>query len=142
MMAKKRKAEAATDDQITEHFRWSEAACGEVEVPDDLRDNARRMAEALEVVRHALGDRPIVVLSWYRTPEANAACGGSPRSRHLLAEAADIRCPPLGARTIYAVCDRLQAEGAIPLGGLHAYTDRPQERQFVHIDIRGTRARW
>ncbi len=128
--------------QITEHFSWDEAASRGVPVPAEYRANARRLAEALEVVRAECGGRPVIILSWYRTPEHNEEVRGAPQSQHLVAAAADFRIPPLDARTVFAVCDRLQRSGAIPPGGLHAYTDRPAERQFVHLDVRGEIRRW
>ena len=48
----------------------------------------------LEPLRARLG-RPIIVTSGYRSPELNAAIGGSPHSQHCRGEAADIIVPGL-----------------------------------------------
>ncbi|GGI16470.1 D-Ala-D-Ala carboxypeptidase family metallohydrolase [Oxalicibacterium faecigallinarum] len=54
--------------------------------------NLKRVAAVLEEVR-ALFGMPIVVSSGYRSPELNAAIGGSRTSAHVLGLAADINCP-------------------------------------------------
>lgn len=53
-------------------------------------------AEAMEVVRSILGDRPIIVLSGYRSPAVNKAVGGSPTSAHMTGHAVDFICPSFG----------------------------------------------
>ncbi|MEO0855054.1 MAG: D-Ala-D-Ala carboxypeptidase family metallohydrolase, partial [Cyanobacteria bacterium J06648_11] len=77
--------------KISQHFTVGEAT----------NYDARRIPRTPEVekaiVRHALNlDRvrqkwggPIIVTSWYRPPEINAAVGGVPNSQHLLGSATD-----------------------------------------------------
>ena len=50
----------------------------------------------MEHVRTLLGDRPISVLSGYRSPEVNKAVGGSPTSAHRTGHAVDFICPSFG----------------------------------------------
>ncbi|QQQ19692.1 DUF882 domain-containing protein [Brevundimonas vitis] len=55
-----------------------------------------RTAERMEEVRKALGDKPISVLSGYRSPAVNKAVGGSPTSAHMTGHAIDFICPGYG----------------------------------------------
>lgn len=71
--------------------------------PDEFLPNLDQTAAGLERVRAFLGGLPIEVLSGYRSPAVNAAAHGSPRSQHLVGQAADIRCPKFGdPRTVAA----------------------------------------
>ncbi len=58
---------------------------------DEVTANLKRLANLiLQPLRDHLG-RPITINSAYRSPRVNASVGGSPRSQHMLGEAADIR---------------------------------------------------
>ena len=59
--------------------------------PPSAVSNLYRVALLLEQLRTALGNRPIIVNSGYRSPQVNAAVGSRPTSQHLLGCAADIR---------------------------------------------------
>ncbi len=48
----------------------------------------------LQALRHALGDKPITVSSGFRSYSCNDAVGGSPTSRHLYGDAADLTGTP------------------------------------------------
>lgn len=58
-------------------------------VPESLRKNCQYHAFSLERVRHELGDKTMVPLSWYRCPPHNAAVGGASASQHMQANATD-----------------------------------------------------
>ena len=61
--------------------------------PDvDSLANLRRLALDLEKVR-AITGKPLKIHSGYRSPEVNAAVGGSPKSYHMVGCAADIQAP-------------------------------------------------
>jgi len=62
--------------------------------PDAIARMIALCEDVLEPLRAELG-RPIIVTSGYRSPELNAAIGGSPRSQHCRGEAADIIVPGL-----------------------------------------------
>jgi GH25 family lysozyme M1 (1,4-beta-N-acetylmuramidase) len=123
---------------LSPHFSRKEAACNDpanTPVPDSLRANAQRQAFHLERVRHELGDKPLPVLSWYRTPQWNAHVGGVINSRHLQADATDFTtqtAASFGAGNFDAVCERVYAKGGF---GRYASGSR-------HGDARGSRARW
>lgn len=97
--------------------------CGAVMVDPEL---VRR----LQLARDRIG-RPLVVTSGYRCPEHNRAVGGAANSQHLLGNAADIVCQDLTVRQLYDTLEPL-----FPEGGMGLYSS------FVHVDTRGTRARW
>ena len=60
------------------------------DLPDHLEGNLRNLAEkVLQPVRDALG--PIIVTSAYRSPEVNRGVGGSSKSQHIQAQAADLK---------------------------------------------------
>lgn len=80
-------------------------------VPPELMGDLIYTARALEVVRTALGKHPVIVTSGYRSPEVNAAVGGSPTSQHMKGQAADIIVPGCG-RPI-EVCRRILEAGIV-----------------------------
>ncbi len=102
------------------------------------------------------------VLSGYRTPYYNKMIGNVPYSRHLFGGAADIfidedpkdglmddlnkdrRINYLDAQVIYKIIDDLYGRPRYTLfaGGLGWYKKTASHGPFVHIDVRGYRARW
>jgi zinc D-Ala-D-Ala carboxypeptidase len=102
--------------KLTEHFTLEEftdsqtaARKGIHNVPpagsQELK-NIRLTAETLEQVRTLLGDKPILVSSGYRSPQVNAAVGGSKSSAHMSGLAVDFSCPGFG--TPRAICKKLE----------------------------------
>ena len=104
-------------------------------VPSSLRANAQRQAFRCERLRHALGDKPLSALSYYRSPEHNAAVGGASQSRHMSADACDWSVDTIerfGRAKFVAAVERIWKDdgiGTYPGGSLHT-------------DSRGYRARW
>lgn len=77
---------------LSPHFTRKECASPDgVQIPESLRHGAQRQAFRMERYRHALGDRSISFLSWYRSPAHNAAVGGASESQHMKADATDRR---------------------------------------------------
>lgn len=84
---------------ISEHFTWAEVFHNRTLA--DMRSagitiyqNALQQAQRMEKVRAYLSkklkrDCPVTVISWWRSPMANSAVGGSNKSQHLLALATD-----------------------------------------------------
>ena len=70
--------------------------------------NLRHLAATLEKVRALLG-HPVLISSGYRSPELNAAVGGSSTSDHANGLAADLTCPKFG--TAEAVCVAIMDSG-------------------------------
>lgn len=71
---------------ITPHFTRSEFG----NPPVALLSNARRVCEALELLRKSCG-KPIIITSGYRDEEKNRQVGGVALSQHVTALAADFR---------------------------------------------------
>lgn len=84
--------------------------------------------ELLDELRHRCGFA-FVVTSGYRSPEHNAAIGGSPRSQHLLGRAADIAAD--------AHTGRIIVQEAFKLGGFNGIgINLKGSRRFIHLDNR------
>ena len=103
------------------------------------------------------------VMSGFRTPQYNAS-GGDPNgrsgiSRHMYGDAADIfidsdgngtmddldgdgRVTIRDARVIEAATDRVERAHPALVGGVGVYPGTGSHGPFVHIDVRGYRARW
>lgn len=128
---------------ITPHFSWAEAECHDgTEVPLELQPNARRLAMTLEKIRERWGG-PLVVISWYRTPEYNHRIHGAPKSRHVQADGADIApVSRLEVGNLRSLVEEMLRDGELPdLGGFGVY------RGWIHVDTRpkpasGHVARW
>ena len=113
------------------HFKLSEFACHDgTAVPQAYWSNVQRLMDELERVR-AVWDKPIVIVSGYRTAAYNKGCGGATHSQHLTANAADLTVQGVAPSTVYAKLDALY-----PREGLGKYAT------FTHLDLRGYRARW
>jgi zinc D-Ala-D-Ala carboxypeptidase len=65
--------------------------------PPPVLANLKRLAQALEVVRSALGGAPILVSSGYRSPALNKAVKGARNSAHVLGLAVDFSAPRFGS---------------------------------------------
>lgn len=62
-----------------------------------IMSNIYKLAELLEEVRKACGNKGVFITSGYRSPEVNKGIGGSKTSDHLTGSAADIRIPGYGS---------------------------------------------
>lgn len=107
---------------LSAHFSRSEFAdhrTGQVYVAPEL-------VRALEVLRHEIGDRPITIVSGYRSPSTNKAVGGASNSQHLWGRAADLS-DALGVTIEQAKAAGFSGIGVNPRG------------HVVHVDVRGGR---
>jgi uncharacterized protein YcbK (DUF882 family) len=128
---------------ITPHFSLDEFACkdGTSYPAEWITDRLALLCETLEVIRREAGDKPLRILSGYRTPAWNQRVEGSPRSQHVEGRAADIQHPSLTAAQLHSII--LLCHGGkklAALGGLGLY------ESFVHVDVRqnsdGRLRRW
>lgn len=118
------------------------------------------LEELLEAVnRPGHAASTFAILSGYRTPHHNRALRNAHYSQHLWGRAADIfidESPRDGmmddlngdgvvnradAEEMRVIVESLEASGNQP-GGLSAYPGTDSHGPFVHVDVRGTRARW
>jgi uncharacterized protein YcbK (DUF882 family) len=121
---------------LTKNFRLSEFACHDgTPVPSDLLKNVNALAFNLQVLREHL-NRPIIILSGYRTVTYNKSVGGAPHSQHLLAKAADIHVDGISPYSIARIIEDLIKENFMKEGGIGIYNT------FTHYDIRGFKTRW
>ena len=104
-------------------------------MPEEFRSNVEVLAENLQVLREYI-QKPIVVISGYRSPKYNRKIGGARRSQHLKASAADIIVPGMHPDDVRSTIIKLIKEGKMAKGGVGRYTT------FTHYDIRGWNARW
>lgn len=93
--------------------------------PDAVVRNLNRLIETLEQIRSALGDKPVIISSGYRSPALNATIGGSRNSAHMDGRAADIKAVGLPSRAVAVGI----AEAGIPLDQLIF------EGHWVHVGI-------
>jgi putative chitinase len=117
--------------------------------PNDAeKANLQRLAEFLEQVKSALGGKPLMVNSAFRSKAVNDAVGSKDTSQHRLGCAADIRVPGMTpdavVRTILAaqlpfdqIIREFDAWTHISVPNSAALKPR---RQALIIDRNGTRA--
>jgi hypothetical protein len=113
--------------QLTDHFSLEELIASETAArqgidnapPAALMPNLRALAAGLELVRTALGGRPIHINSGYRCKALNTRIGGAKLSRHMDGLAADILCPSFG--TPLEVCRAIVAAGVKPDQVIHEF---------------------
>ena len=89
---------------LSEHFSYAEMIYSETASRQGLdnepdaatTENLKLLCGVLEEVRVICGDNPITITSGYRSPEVNAAIGGSTNSAHMSGLAADFIVPMFG----------------------------------------------
>ena len=87
----------------------------------------------LQQIRNHYG-KPLHITSAYRTAKHNKAVGGKNNSQHLKGKGCDFYIEGIDTLELYYYCDLLIGDN----GGVGYYPDK----HIVHIDTRGSRARW
>lgn len=105
-----------------------------VKPPKELWGNIQKSMDKLEILREQLGNKPISILSGYRSPEYNAelyrishSTGGggvAKNSPHMRGTATDIKVRGLSPQDVYKKADALYTKG-----GVGSY------KTFVHVDL-------
>jgi len=122
--------------KLEKNFSLKEFKCRDgTDVPEELMDNVKLLARNLQVIREHL-EKPIRIISGYRTKRYNTRIGGARRSQHMLAKAADLKVMGVTPRELKEVIEKLIKDGLIVKGGVGLY------KTFVHYDVRGRNARW
>jgi len=77
------------------HLSWAELGCKDGTPYPSIWRRTRAVALALEfeAFRHLCGDRPLEILSGFRTSEWNRRVGGAGNSQHVQGRALDILKP-------------------------------------------------
>jgi uncharacterized protein YcbK (DUF882 family) len=125
-----------TEMQLTRNFCLQEFKCKDgTNVPSLLFKNVNALAFNLQILRDHV-NKPIQVISGFRTITYNKQVGGSPKSSHLRAMAADIKIPGYSPYDTSRIIEELIFEDFMKQGGIGLYDT------FIHYDIRGYKARW
>lgn len=132
-------------DRPSLHLSWDELACHDsvrTPYPLELRDTlGLNLGAAFELLRHECGDRPLTVLSGYRTGEYNdelkrRGLPAASRSQHILGTAFDVAMPSYFPTYGEFVAAAFRAREKRPelIKGIGVYP----ERRSLHLDIRGS----
>lgn len=123
--------------QLTKNFNSKEFDCKDgTKVPEKFLLNAKEVADNLQVLRDYLEVAVSITGSGYRTVKHNKKVGGAKFSQHLTASGADINAKGYEPKQLAEVIELLILKGKMKQGGIGVYPN------FVHYDIRGTKARW
>ena len=153
--------QAALDLPVSEHLRLGDV----LTTPDTPRLGApkyatidARLLEKLELVmdevdrlsKHPVRPR-ITVNSGFRPPAYNRTVKGAAKdSRHQYGDAADVKIDVNGdgrftlaeVRLVTRAVEAVERRHPDLAGGMGVYTGTHMRSPYVHIDARGTRARW
>ena len=97
---------------LSTHFTLEELTSSEVAARmgfdntpnEDEIQNLRRLAALLESVKSAVGMKPVMINSGFRSKKVNDAVGSKDTSQHRLGCAADIRVPGMTPRQVVDAC--------------------------------------
>ena len=90
-----------------EELTRSEAAArnGWDNTPNEAEiENLKRLAALLQEVKAAVGGKPVLINSGFRSKQVNDAVGSKDSSQHRLACAADLRVPGMTPRQVVEAC--------------------------------------
>jgi hypothetical protein len=151
---------------LSPHFHLKQFVCKQGSRYPKYLVLREELVDKLERLLEALNDRGIEattlhVMSGYRTPRYNRALGNVAHSAHLWGGAADVFVDEDGdgvmddldgngvvdsrdTRVLSEIVDELDASenDARLIGGLGRYRANHGHGPFVHVDVRGYRARW
>ena len=99
-------------DKLSEHFTYEELTRSDAAVrlgventPNDAEiENLKRLAGLLEEVKKAVGGKPVMINSGFRSKPVNDAVGSKDTSQHRLGCAADLRIPGMKPREVVEAC--------------------------------------
>ena len=104
-------------------------------MPPKVLENINILAVQLQALRNEI-NKPIMVISGYRSPKHNKAIGGVKNSQHLLGRACDIIVQGMTPIEVTADIEGLILSGKMLDGGIGTYSD------FTHYDFRAKKTRW
>jgi uncharacterized protein YcbK (DUF882 family) len=155
--------------RISEHFRLRDFLTkDQANVWPKYLVLQENLVDKLELLIGALSKRGVnvtrmSVMSGFRTPQYNergvGAGGRASNSRHQYGDAADVfvdndgngdmddlngdgRVNTADARWLAQVVEQVEREHPALIGGVGIYSATSAHGPFVHVDVRGTRARW
>jgi Peptidase M15 len=156
------------DTRVSEHFRLRDfVSHGQTDVWPKYVVLREPLLDKLELVIEDLNDHGVNaegmrIRSGFRTPDHNRAVrgeGSARDSRHQFGDAADVYIDAVGngkesdlngdgkvnfadVKLILDAVERVEARYPELVGGTGLYAYYGRSGPFVHIDVRGTRARW
>jgi zinc D-Ala-D-Ala carboxypeptidase len=97
---------------LSEHFTYDELVRSEtaerngwLNIPSNAeKENLIRLAALLEQVKAAVGGKPVMINSAFRSKQVNDAVGSKDTSQHRLGCAADLRIPGMKPREVVEAC--------------------------------------
>ena len=97
---------------LTEHFTLEELIHSDAAVRhgwDNIPNgdeiaNLTRLAQLLEQVKKAVGGKPVMINSGFRSKQVNDSVGSKDSSQHRIGCAADIRVPGMTPRQVVDAC--------------------------------------
>ena len=95
-----------------------------------------RLPQVLQHIRKLLGNKPVIVISGFRTPEHNTRIGGAARLLHMEGRAADLTQTCTDLVTMCRAAESALIKYKIP-GGICIYP----RSNFIHVDVRPQRWR-
>lgn len=98
--------------RLTPHFTLAELTNSEIaarhgwdNTPNEFEiQNLTRLAHLLEQVRVAVGNKPVMVSSGYRSKQVNDAVGSKDTSQHRIGCAADFKVPGMSPHDVVRAC--------------------------------------
>ena len=157
------------DTRISEHFRLRDFLTkDQAQVWPKYLVLQENLVDKLELLIGALNKRGVnvarmSVMSGFRTPQYNergvGAGGRAQNSRHQYGDAADVfvdndgnggmddlngdgRVNTADARWLAQVVEEVEQAHPALIGGVGVYSATSAHGPFVHVDVRGTKARW
>mgnify|MGYP006395820625 FL=1 len=122
--------------KINKNFSLKEFDCKDGTVmPENVKINILELAKNLQILRDYLG-LSIKINSAYRSASHNKKIGGVKNSQHVKGRASDIVVKGMSSIELAKAIELLIKNKQMSEGGIGIYTN------FVHYDIRGTKARW
>tara|TARA_R110000868_G_scaffold225889_1_gene478188 strand:+ start:170 stop:541 length:372 start_codon:yes stop_codon:yes gene_type:complete len=122
--------------KISKNFSLKEFDCKDGTVmPENVKINILELAKNLQILRDYLG-LSIKINSAYRSTSHNKKIGGVKNSQHVKGRASDIVVKGMSSIELAKAIEMLIKNKQMSEGGIGIYTN------FVHYDIRGTKARW
>lgn len=131
---------------MTPHFTLTELTCTDHRSLDNTPNarelvNLKRLALFLETVKTALGGKPVMINSAFRSKAVNDAVGSKDTSSHRLGLAADFRVPGMAPDAVVRALLKLPYDQIIREYDAWTHisiSDKPR-RQALIIDKAGTR---
>lgn len=101
-------------------------------VPEELKDNAVRLLTELDKLCTLLGvgREAVTIVSGYRSPTYNEKIAGAKKSKHMTAEATDIRIKGYTPKVLFGKVYQWARAGELKFKGMGLYDG------WIHVDVR------